>query len=77
MAKETKDEAITDNQENESFEEKLLKAKEILEKLGNPEIPLKDAMLEYKHGIAILNEASQIIEKAKLEYEQLQPSHEV
>ncbi len=76
MAKEIKNDAITDIQEDESFEVKLKKAKEILEKLGNPEIPLKDAMLEYKHGIAILNEASQIIENAKLEYEQLQPSNE-
>ncbi|WP_331775511.1 exodeoxyribonuclease VII small subunit [Sulfurospirillum sp. 1612] len=75
MAKELINET-TDNQENEGFEEKLVKAKKILETLGNPEIPLKDAMLGYKQGIAILNEASEIIENAKLEYEQLQPSNE-
>jgi len=77
MAKEIEQEAMMEQQENESFEEKLAKAKEILEKLGNPEIPLKDAMLEYKKGITILNEASKIIENAKLEYEQLQVGYEV
>ncbi len=55
-----------------SFEDKLKNAKEILEKLSNPQIALKDAMVEYKKGVSILNEASKMIEDAKLEYEQLQ-----
>lgn len=66
-----------DTEEQEiSFEDKLKNAKEILERLSNPQIPLKDAMMEYKKGIAILNEASKIIEDAKLEYEQLQVNYE-
>ncbi|MDX1809533.1 MAG: exodeoxyribonuclease VII small subunit [Sulfurospirillaceae bacterium] len=65
---------VKDNkvEETEDFEGKLKNAKEILERLSDPQIPLKDAMLEYKKGITILNEATKIIEDAKLEYEQLQ-----
>ncbi len=55
-----------------SFEDKLKSAKEILEKLSSPSITLKDGMNEYKKGIAILNEATKMIEDAKLEYEKLQ-----
>ena len=55
-----------------SFEEKLKNAKEILERLSDPSITLKDAMKEYKKGISILNEATKMIEDAKLEYEELQ-----
>ncbi len=59
-----------------SFEEKLKNAKEILEKLSDPAITLKDAMKEYKKGISILNEATKMIEDAKLEYEELQLGEE-
>ncbi len=55
-----------------SFEDKLKKAKSILEKLSDPSIALKDAMKEYKKGVSILNDATKMIEDAKLEYEQLQ-----
>ena len=60
----------------ESFEDKLKIAKEILETLSNPEITLKDAMKKYKKGVSILNEASKMIEDAKLEYEKLQIDEE-
>ena len=59
-----------------SFEDKLKSAKEILEKLSNPSITLKDGMNEYKKGIAILKEATNLIEDAKLEYEKLQIGNE-
>ena len=55
-----------------SFENRLKNAKEILEKLSDPGITLKDAMTEYKKGVSILNEATKMIEEAKLEYENLQ-----
>ena len=61
----------------ESFENKLKIAKEILERLSDPEITLKDAMKKYKDGIAILNEATKMIEDAKLEYEKLQPDDSI
>ncbi len=60
--------------QTESFEDKLKIAKEILETLSNPEITLKDAMKKYKKGVSILNEATKMIEDAKLEYERLQPN---
>ena len=59
-----------------SFEDKLKSAREILEKLSSPSITLKDGMNEYKKGIAILNEATKMIEDAKLEYEKLQIDNE-
>ncbi len=55
-----------------SFEDKLKIAKDILEKLSDPSIALKDAMKEYKKGVSILNDATKMIEDAKLEYEELQ-----
>ncbi len=59
-----------------SFEDKLKNAKEILEKLSDPSITLKNAMKEYKKGVSILNEATKMIEDAKLEYEKLQINEE-
>ncbi|MCF6173231.1 MAG: exodeoxyribonuclease VII small subunit [Campylobacteraceae bacterium] len=59
-----------------SFEDKLKNAKEILEKLSDPSITLKNAMKEYKKGVNILNEATKMIEDAKLEYEKLQIAEE-
>jgi exodeoxyribonuclease VII small subunit len=67
----------TNHQETESFEEKLKNAKEILQRLSDPSVTLKDAMKEYKKGISILNEATKMIEEAKLEYEELQVGEKV
>ncbi len=58
--------------ESESFEKKLEIAKDILEKLNNPEITLKEGMSLYEEGVKKLKEASKMIEEAKLEYETLQ-----
>ena len=60
--------------EEESFEVKLEKAKGILENLSNPELSLSDGMKKYQEGIAILKEATAMIEEAKLEYTKLQTS---
>jgi len=54
-----------------SFEEKIKKAKVILEELANPEISLKEAMRKYKEGVGLLKEAQKILEEAKLEYIEL------
>jgi len=53
------------------YEKKLNEAKELLDKLNNPEITLYEAMEFYKKGIKILEEATQILEKAKFEYEEI------
>ena len=56
-----------------SFEQKLKKSKELLEKLMNPEISLEDSMKFYKEGMKELEEATKLLEDAKLvckEYEE-------
>ena len=54
------------------FEKKLEEAKKLLEKLNDPEITLYEAMEYYKKGIKLLEEASKMIEEAKLEFEKIQ-----
>jgi len=53
------------------YEKKLNEAKELLEKLNNPEITLYEGMELYKNGVKILEEATKILNEAKLEYEEI------
>ncbi|MEO1928670.1 MAG: exodeoxyribonuclease VII small subunit [Nautiliaceae bacterium] len=55
----------------EDFEKKLKEAKELLDKLNDPEITLYEAMQYYKKGIKLLEEATRMIEEAKLEFEEI------
>ncbi len=55
----------------QDFEKKLQEAKKLLEKLNDPEITLYDAMEYYKKGVKLLEEASKMIEEAKLEFEKI------
>ena len=55
----------------EDFEKKLKEAKELLNKLNDPEITLYEAMEYYKKGMKLLNEATKMIEEAKLEFEKI------
>jgi len=55
----------------QDFEKKLKEAKKLLEKLNDPEITLYEAMQYYKKGIKLLEEASKMIEEAKLEFEKI------
>ncbi len=55
----------------QDFEKKLEEAKKLLEKLNDPEIKLSEAMEYYKKGIKLLEEASEMIEKAKLEFQEI------
>jgi len=55
----------------QDFEKKLKEAKELLDKLNNPEITLFEAMEYYKKGIKLLEEATKMIEEAKLQFKQL------
>ncbi len=55
----------------QDFEKKLKEAKELLEKLNDPEITLFEAMQYYKKGIKLLEEATKMIEEAKLQFKQL------
>jgi len=55
----------------QDFEKKLEEAKKLLEKLNDPEIKLSEAMEYYKKGVKLLEEASEMIEKAKLEFQEI------
>jgi exodeoxyribonuclease VII small subunit len=55
----------------QDFEKKLDEAKKLLEKLNNPDITLYEAMQTYKKGIKLLEEATKMIEEAKLEFEKI------
>ncbi len=56
-------------QDELSFEQKIAHAKEILEKLMDPEITLSQSVTYYKEGIRELQEATRLLENAKLEFE--------
>ena len=53
-------------QEDINFEDKITKAKELLEKLSNPQITLSDSIQVYKTGIKELEDAQKLLDEAKL-----------
>jgi exodeoxyribonuclease VII small subunit len=53
-----------------NFEDKIEKAKEILEKLMNPEITLSDSITYYKKGMNELQNASKLLQNAELEFKE-------
>ena len=55
-----------ENKENINFEEKILKAKEILEKLTKSDITLNDSLKLYSEGLKELEVAQKLLEEAKL-----------
>lgn len=54
----------------QEFEDKLKKAKELLDMLNDPDITLKKSMDVYKKGIKTLEDASKMLEDAKLVFEE-------
>ena len=58
--------AETKELEQINFEEKIIKAKELLEKLSNPQITLSDSIQVYKTGIKELEDAQKLLDEAKL-----------
>ncbi len=54
-------------EKNLDFEQKLEKAKEILEKLMQPDITLEKSLKLYKEGKKELLEASKMLEDAKIQ----------
>ncbi len=62
-------------EEKLSFEQKIIKAKELLEKLTNPEITLSDSLEVYKTGMKELEEAQKELEEAKLIFTQLEKTN--
>ncbi len=55
----------------QNFETKLKNAKEILEKLSNPELTLENSIKSYEEGMALLFEAQKILEEAAIKIEQI------
>jgi exodeoxyribonuclease VII small subunit len=55
----------------QDFEKKLNEAKKLLEKLNDPEITLHEAMEYYKKGVKLLEEATKMIEEAKLQFQEV------
>ncbi|RXK14585.1 exodeoxyribonuclease VII small subunit [Halarcobacter mediterraneus] len=69
---------MSENEKKEeiSFEEKVEKAKELLEALSNPDITLSDSLDVYKKGIKELDEAQKLLDEAKLIFTQKEKSTE-
>lgn len=56
-----------------TYEAKIEQAKAILKDLANPELPLDQATKLYKEGMNILEDATKMLEQAKLEYSEYEP----
>jgi exodeoxyribonuclease VII small subunit len=54
-----------------SFEDKIKQAKQLLDKLINPEITLQNSINIYKQGIKELEEAQKLLDDAKMEFEEI------
>lgn len=52
--------------ENINFEDKIIKAKELLEKLSNPQITINESLKLYNDGLKELEVAQKLLEEAKL-----------
>ncbi len=59
-----------EKKEEQSFEQKIEKAKELLEKLSSSDITLSDSLSLYKTGIKELEEAQKLLDEAKLIFTQ-------
>ncbi len=53
------------------FEDRITKIKEIINKLNNTEITLKDGMQLYKDGVDEIKEAQKMLENAKNLYDEI------
>lgn len=58
----------------EHFEDKIKQTKEILQKLNTQDLSLKESLELYKQGMQELKNAQDLLEKAKLEYEEIKAS---
>ncbi|MDC7243586.1 MAG: exodeoxyribonuclease VII small subunit [Sphaerochaetaceae bacterium] len=54
-----------------NFETKIEEAKKLLEELTKPDITLSKSVEVYKKGMSELEQASKLLEEAKLEFEEL------
>ncbi len=61
---------------SESFEEKLQKAKKILDELMKQDISLAKSVELYKEGMKLLQEAQKLLEEAKAEVQIIEQKEE-
>ena len=54
-----------------SFEDKIKQAKQLLDKLIDPEITLQNSVNIYKQGMKELDEAQKLLDDAKMEFEEI------
>jgi exodeoxyribonuclease VII small subunit len=59
------------NTEIDSFENKIVEAQKLLEKLLDPEITLSNSVDVYKNGMNELVLAQKLLDEAKLEFQEL------
>jgi exodeoxyribonuclease VII small subunit len=55
-----------------SFEEKLEKSQQILDKLGQPDITLEESVKFFNEGMKIIQEAQEQLDKAELTFKTIQ-----
>jgi len=57
--------------EKNTFEDKIIEAQKLLEKLIDPEITLSNSVEVYKSGMKELENAQKLLDEAKLEFKEL------
>ena len=62
---------MSKEKKNISFEDKIKEAKDLLDKLINPEVTLENSVKLYKDGMKELEIAQKLLDDAKLQYEEL------
>lgn len=60
-----------ENLKEDSFESKLIKANEILEKLNKDDLSLQQSVKLHKEGKKLLDEAGEILQNAKLQIKEI------
>ena len=62
---------MSKDKESNSFEDKIVEAQKLLEKLIDPEITLSNSVEVYKNGMNELMQAQKLLDEAKLEFKEL------
>jgi exodeoxyribonuclease VII small subunit len=62
---------MSKDREKVTFENKIIEAQKLLEKLIDPEITLSSSVEVYKKGMLELEIAQKLLEEAKLEFKEL------
>ncbi|MBB5176407.1 exodeoxyribonuclease VII small subunit [Nosocomiicoccus ampullae] len=59
-----------------SFEEKMKKLEDIIQKLDSDEVQLEESLSLYKEGIKLSKECDEILKNAQLEIEELEGNND-